>query len=88
MEDAAISRYEHTPLPGSNYIRLLQLDVRPDGKAALTGSLITRNLDSNEPQYTSVSYSWGRNSDGDAALSRGILVDGRIWPLRRTSTTA
>lgn len=76
MEDSA-ARYQFLPLPGRDYIRVLQLRRRLDDESPLTSSLMFLELTSREPQYTSVSYSWGRNSDGGDALTHEIVIDER-----------
>ena len=81
MEGRPRSRYKYTPLPGTNSIRLLRLNPRTGIGAVLTGSLIVRQLDDLAPRYTSLSYSWGRNSDGDASLNKTLLLDGCELPI-------
>ena len=68
--------YKYTTLLGPNAIRLLRLNTRSENEPTLTGSLILHNLDDAEQQYTTLSYSWGRNSDGDVSLRHKILLDG------------
>lgn len=73
MDSFGRPRYRYEPISSSS-IRLLQLDQRPTGEHPITGTLLTRSLHSG-PSYTSLSYSWGRNCDGDASLNRVILLD-------------
>lgn len=68
--------YEYTPLPRDCYIRLLQLEVREGDQPTLNGSLTLRDLDGDGPEYTTLSYNWGCNSDGDDSLNRTIFIDG------------
>lgn len=72
----AAGEYQYSPLPARNYIRLLRIHQQ-DGGGPVTASLTSRRLDDDIQHYTSLSYSWGRNSDGDASLSRHMIVDSR-----------
>ena len=78
MERIGVSKYLYERLQQARGIRLLQLATRHYHSDPLTGTLLVRDLDDTGPEYTSVSYSWGRNSDGDASLSRSIRLDGHM----------
>ena len=79
--DTPGQKYQYMPLPDADSIRVLQLYPRLSSDAVISGTLILRRLYEREPQYTSLSYSWGRNSDGDASLSRTVLIDGYEFPI-------
>lgn len=72
----AATRYQYEALPDADSIRVFQLNPRPSSEAVLTGSLTLRRLYQKQPKYTSLSYSWGRNSDGDASMSKSLFLDG------------
>jgi hypothetical protein len=80
-QEQASTVFEYNPLPGPDYIRLLRLD---HGKTALedgtTASLEVHQL-SRSPSYSTLSYSWGRNKDGDASPSRHIHINGSRVPV-------
>ena len=64
--------YRYSLLPSSTHIRLLRLGA----STPLCGTLTYHSLRDGTSPYTTLSYSWGRDSDGDASLSREILIDG------------
>jgi hypothetical protein len=69
--------YKYTPLPDNDWIRLLQIEAQSDVDN-FTVSLKVIRLDENVIPYTTLSYTWGRNSDGDASLSRTLLLDNGV----------
>jgi hypothetical protein len=69
-------KYEHMPLPGEHYIRLLQLHHVVDDNEAITGTLETHRLTDKIVPYTTLSYSWARE-DGSDDFSREVLLHGR-----------
>lgn len=73
--------YEYRPLPGGHYKSMLRLETKERKQPTPTGLLTLRDLDGDGPEYTLLSYSWGRNSDGDDSLNRTILIDGSILPI-------
>lgn len=78
MELQAAQQYKHAPLPGQHWIRLLHVFPKQDDSTDIIVSLTAHELDEDPIPYTSLSYSWGRNSDGDASLSRHVFVDGLV----------
>ncbi len=70
--------YIYTPLPGKQYIRLLRLQSQHGTQSGMAASLETYSLAGRVVPYTALSYSWGRNSDGDASSSRRITIDGYV----------
>lgn len=81
MKNAFSQTYKYEPLPDTSSIRVLQLNPRSVDGAVISGSLILRRLYEKEPRYISLSYSWGRNLDGDATLTRTVLLDGCEFPV-------
>lgn len=76
MDAASVQQYTHAPLPDKHWMRLLRLPSQPE-TGPVVASLEAHELDDDITPYTSLSYSWGRNSDGDASLNREIFIDGR-----------
>lgn len=83
VDGAYTHKYTYSPLPTSNSIRLLCIKATESitGRITISGTLISRHLSTSHPEYSALSYSWGRNSDGDATLSYHILVDGKELPV-------
>ncbi|KAK3697716.1 hypothetical protein LTR37_017298 [Vermiconidia calcicola] len=77
MELSSLPEYEYSPLPGRDWIRLLKLLTGTADGSPVIASLEEHQLDDGIVEYTSLSYSWGRNKDGDASLNHTIGVDGR-----------
>ena len=69
--------YQYLPLPAHDWIRLLRLDSQEDG-GSITICLTPHRLDDHIQHYTSLSYSWGRDPDGDASPSRTLIIDGGV----------
>jgi hypothetical protein len=78
---AVREQYEYEPLPGPNYIRLLKLERRTNPEDDWYGTLETHRLDEDVAPYTTLSYSWGRNSDGDSSRNHEILIEHRSLPI-------
>ena len=76
MTTSVDNQYKHSPLPGQKWIRLLRLPPQA-GIAPVTASLDFHELTDDIVSYTSLSYSWGRNSDGDASPNRKMLIQGQ-----------
>jgi hypothetical protein len=81
-QEQALGAFGYTPLPSADYIRLLRLDGEDSTSEldGITASLEVYKLDSSPP-YTTLSYSWGRNKDGDASLSHQVYINGRAVPV-------
>jgi hypothetical protein len=72
------TQFQYRPLPGPDYIRLLLLnsaDEHEDVTASI-GEVSVNQLHPDIPPYTPLSYSWGRNEDGDTLPSRHIFMNG------------
>jgi hypothetical protein len=80
MPSSTSQSYIYTPLPDDNYIRLLALRPRSWATDSFTptASLHIHPFNDKTPRYTTLSYSWGRNSDGDASLSHELVVNGKV----------
>lgn len=76
IETSLPPQYEHSPLPGENWIRLLRLLPQEADSPGIAAHLTAHELDENILAYTTLSYTWGRNSDGDASLSHDLSIDG------------
>ena len=69
--------YTYAPLRVKDSIRLLRLGPARNLHEPITCSLGVYTLDNDIVPYTALSYSWGRNKDGDASLSHSITIDGQ-----------
>lgn len=78
MKPPLPTQYQHPALLGKKWIRLLRLLPQQDDSLDIAVCLTAHDLDDNIVPYTSLSYSRGRNSDGDASLCREILIDGHV----------
>ncbi len=70
--------YHYDPLPGPDHIRLLTLHPITDKRRTIHASLEVVDVHACKRDYVTLSYSWGRNSDGDASLDHEVLINNRI----------
>ena len=75
---SSASHYQYSPLPSKDCIRLLTLNKAENPNAPIILSLEAHRLDNTIRHYTALSYSWGRNRDGDATLSHRINIDNAV----------
>ena len=68
--------FQHAPLPGPDYIRVLTLLPANNSNTPLACEIETRHLDESA-DYEALSYSWAMNADGDATLNHSLSIDGQ-----------
>jgi hypothetical protein len=63
----------YKPLPNNDWIRVLIISPAPKGRLPISCRMGTIRIDTG--LHDALSYSWGMNADGDAALSHTILIN-------------
>ena len=70
------TQYQYQQIPREGYIRVLVLYPATALDAPMHGHLLQAPLEKSS-SYAALSYSWGMNKDGDAALNRTIKISGK-----------
>ncbi len=74
--ESKLREYVYQSLPVPDHIRLLQFVDIDLESSRISIALEIVKLDDETVAYTTLSYSWGRNEDGDASLCHEVIVEG------------
>lgn len=72
--------FRYSPLSGTNKIRVLRIHQYADWYEPIKCDLEVLDLDE-KSNYAALSYSWGMNEDGDAAMIREITIGSKVVPI-------